>query len=216
MEDKLKSVYPGLPFLTNAVVVLASASPRRRELLGRLLPPSQFQVLAADIDESVQAGETPNNYVRRMAIEKVAKGVAMAAGLRKPGSGLLVIGADTSVVLANKIYGKPGTPEKAITMLGELGGRTHQVMSGVAVQLVGANGQVTSNSLVCTTEVEMRRATSAEIEWYVETGEPLDKAGAYAVQGFGGVLVAAVRGDYYNVVGLPLGPLVDLLRQLEL
>lgn len=210
--ENLQEIYPEIRVFGNANIVLASASPRRRELLGRLLPANRFTVLAADIDESVLTNEKPFDYVRRLAIGKAAKGAEMAQTSSQ--QDLLVIGADTSVVLGDKIYGKPGTPENAAIMLAEIAGKTHQVMSGVAVHLVKSDGSVVTDSLVCTTDVEMRPMSRAEIDWYVATGEPFDKAGGYAVQGYGGVLVAAVRGDYYNVVGLPLGPLVEMLRKL--
>lgn len=212
--ENLQELYPEVPILAKTNVILASGSPRRRELLARLLPPSSFTVLAADIDETVQPGEKPAAYVRRLALGKAAKGAELAAKVNTSTQDLLVIGADTSVVLGEKIYGKPGTPENATAMLTELAGQVHQVMSGVAIYLLQSDGQVKIDSLVCTTDVEMRLMSPAEIAWYVATGEPFDKAGAYAVQGFGGVLVAAVRGDYYNVVGLPLGPLVEMLRKL--
>lgn len=216
MPDYMQTVYPEIPLLERAVVVLASASPRRRELLARLLPLSQFVVLAADIDESVRPDELPAAYVQRVAQEKAVRGVVLAKDFAQPDRPLLILSADTSVVLGDKIFGKPGTPAKATQMLGELSGRTHQVMTGVAINVVRPDGRITTEKLLCTTDVEMRSISPVEINWYVATGEPLDKAGAYAVQGFGGVLIAAVRGDYYNVVGLPLGPLVKLLRKIAL
>jgi septum formation protein len=120
-------------------------------------------------------------------------------------------------VLGDTIYGKPGQPARAVTMLEELAGQTHQVMTGFAARLLSPQGSLLKEAVaICTTEVEIRSLTRAEIDRYVATGEPLDKAGAYAIQGFGGNLVNALRGDYYNVVGLPLVPLIALLQNFIL
>jgi septum formation protein len=212
----MQNFYPDLPILTQASVILASASPRRRELLERLLPAEHFQILAADIDESIHLNEDPSTYVGRLAQEKAAKSASLAQMQNKVRSGqaLLSIGADTSVVLDGKIYGKPSSPADAVQMLHELTGHTHQVMTSICIHLVQANGEVISKVQVATTDVEMQIASENEIAWYVATGEPLDKAGAYAIQGYGGVFIKAIKGDYYNVVGLPLVSLITMLRQL--
>jgi septum formation protein len=210
-------VFPGLTVLEKAKVALASGSPRRRELLTRLLPAANFAIISADLDESRLPGEDPLTYVRRLALSKAEVGGqkwALTDPERKP---RLVIAADTSVVLGDVIYGKPGQPDQAVTMLEELAGKTHQVISGFAARLITAQGDLLKEAVAtCTTEVEIRALTRAEIEWYVATGEPLDKAGAYAIQGFGGNLVNALRGDYYSVVGLPLVPLISLLKDFTL
>lgn len=212
--------FPGLPALEKAAVALASGSPRRRELLARLLPDSNFKIISADVDESRLPGEPPAVYVQRLALSKAQVGgnlwFAMAPQTPEPGF-KLVIAADTSVVLGDVIYGKPGQPERAARMLFELAGQTHLVMTGFAARLLSPQGSLLKEEVaICTTEVEIRPLTRLEIDWYVATGEPLDKAGAYAIQGFGGNLVSALRGDYYNVVGLPLVPLIALLRNFPL
>jgi septum formation protein len=184
--------------------------------LERLLPAEHFQVLAADIDESIHPNEDPSTYVGRLAQEKAAKSASLAQMQNKvrPNQALLSIGADTSVVLNGKIYGKPSSPSNAVQMLLELTGHTHQVMTSICTHLVQANGEVISKVQVATTDVEMQVASENEVAWYVATGEPVDKAGAYAIQGYGGVFIKAIKGDYYNVVGLPLVPLITMLRQL--
>jgi septum formation protein len=130
------------------------------------------------------------------------------------GKDILVIGADTIVVLDNVVFGKPRDEAQAGNFLESLSGRTHLVITGFAVITMnrqkGIERQEVSHTV---SEVEFRNISTAEINWYVATGEPADKAGAYAIQGYGGALIAAVRGDYYNVVGLPLGPLIEQLRK---
>ncbi|MEI6046430.1 MAG: Maf family protein [Chloroflexota bacterium] len=208
MNDK---IYPEIPVLERASLALASASPRRRELLGRLVP--SFHLIAADIDETVQLGEVPLAYVRRLALEKAEAGARLWATTSPATGERLIIGADTTVVLGDRLLGKPTSKEEAVWMLAQLSGQTHQVVTGVAVLLL-TDQQILlrRESLTVATEVEFQPLRRAEIEWYVATGEPMDKAGAYAIQGYGGALIANIRGDYYNVVGLPLAPLINLLR----
>jgi septum formation protein len=180
-------------------LVLASASPRRHELLGRL--GLTFEVLPADVDEAIRPGEPARPYVERIAQEK-----AQAVAQLRPGA--LVLAADTTVVLDERILAKPGSAEAARQMLAALSGRVHQVLT--AVCLAGA----AQASAVVSTEVRFRPLSSPEIAWYVQTGEPLDKAGAYALQGAGGFLVQAISGSHSNVIGLPLGETVALLEQV--
>ena len=180
-------------------VLLASRSPRRRELLAQL--GVEFSVVAPDIDESTVAGEGPVEYVRRLAGEK-ARAVAADAET-------LVLAADTTVELDGEILGKPTDDRDAATMLRRLSARTHRVHTGVAARLAGAEVSEVVTSLVTFTPL-----TAATIDWYVATGEPLDKAGAYAVQGAGGVFVQRVRGSVSNVVGLPLHAVVRLVGDL--
>ncbi len=209
--------YPGLHILAEAEVALASASPRRRELLARLLPPDRFRVISADIDESRLSGEAPPDYVRRLALGKAAKGAALWLAAGAATGPHLVLAADTSVVLGEAIYGKPANAAEAARMLGELAGRTHLVLTGFAARLLDREGRLQrEESAVCSTEVDLRPLTAPEIAWYAATGEPLDKAGAYAIQGYGGTFISALRGDYYNVVGLPLAPLIEMLRGFSL
>ena len=179
-------------------LILASASPRRRELLSQL--GITFTVSAADIDETPREGEAADAYVLRLAREK-----ARAVAARHPGA--WVLAADTTVALGPQLLGKPRDAEEAKAMLSRLSGRTHEVHTGVA--LAGRHEE----ALVVRTRVTFRALSSGEIAWYAGTGEPLDKAGAYAVQGRGGFLVAAVEGSPTNVIGLPLGETLALLAR---
>ena len=176
-------------------VVLASGSPRRHELLAQI--GVQFTVRVPDIDESPEPAEAPEAYVRRLAFAKAA---AVSAAADE-----LVIAADTTVELGGEILGKPVDEHDAASMLRRLSARTHRVHTGVAVR----RGEV-EVAEVCTTLVTFVELDEAMIRWYVGTGEPMDKAGAYAVQGAGGALVRLVRGSVSNVVGLPLHVVIEL------
>lgn len=181
-------------------LVLASASPRRRELLGHL--GLSFEVQPADLDERQREGEPAADYVLRLAREK-----ALAVAADRPD--VAVLAADTSVVVDGEVLGKPGADAASgAQMLRRLAGRVHQVMTGVAVARAG-----TVRARVVTTEVEMRPLSEAEIAWYVATGEGQDKAGGYAVQGRAGAFVRAVVGSPSSVIGLPLAETVELLRE---
>lgn len=180
-------------------IVLASGSPRRRELLDGL--GVSFNVVAPDIDETPYEGEAPLPYVRRLA---AAKAEAVAAD-----DDALVIAADTTIDLDGRILGKPVDATDAAAMLKALSGRTHRVHTGVAVRR-GAACRVD----VGTTMVTMTPIGDAALHWYVGTGEPLDKAGAYAIQGAGGVFVERIRGSVSNVVGLPLHLVARLAADL--
>lgn len=183
-------------------LVLASQSPRRRELLAGL--GFELDVRPANADETQRPGETPAEYVLRVARDK-ARAV--------PGD--VVLGADTAVVVKGTVLGKPADPADARRMLRTLSGEAHEVLTGVCVRRnAGALG--VELDTVVTTEVRFARLTSAQIEWYVSTAEPLDKAGAYALQGAGGVFVEAVEGSVSNVIGLPLGETLQLLRRAGL
>jgi len=176
-------------------LVLASASPRRRALLEQLGIP--LRIDPAHLDESVQQGEQAEAYVVRLAREKAA-----AVHARHPHA--TVLAADTSVVLDGAVLGKPATADEALAMLRALSGRTHQVLTAVAVAGSGAR--------LVTAAVTFAAASDAALCWYVSTGEPLDKAGAYAVQGVGGFLVERIEGSHSAVVGLPLVETLALLR----
>jgi nucleoside triphosphate pyrophosphatase len=182
---------PGLPGL-----VLASGSPRRRELLAQL--GLTFAVVAPDVDETPRPGERPGELVRRLA---AAKAAAV--------DGDPVLAADTTVEVDGEILGKPLDADDARRMLRRLSGRSHRVHTGVAVRAGERLGLD-----VVTTIVTFVPLQPAVIEWYVGTGEPLDKAGAYAIQGHGGAFVEHVRGSVSNVVGLPLTSVARLLQQL--
>jgi septum formation protein len=186
-------------------LILASASPRRRALLQQL--GMSFQMEAADIDETPLPGERPESYVLRLATTKAQ----VVASRRPRPPATVVLGADTTVAVDQAILGKPTDRADAARMLRQLSGRTHLVHTGVA--LATAHAQ-TPPSTVVTTEVDFAPLTEGEIEWYLDTGEPFDKAGAYAIQGAGGVFVASIRGSASNVVGLPLRELIDLAHEL--
>jgi septum formation protein len=181
-------------------IVLASASPRRRELLSLIGLP--HDVRPADVDESVHAGEDPVAYVDRVARAKASKVAAHARDA-------VVIAADTTVVLDHEILAKPADPPDAEAMLSRLSGRTHVVHTGIAV----ARGDRLV-SAVESVNVTFRALTDREISAYVSTGEPLDKAGAYGIQGYGATIVERVDGDYFSVMGLGLRRLVDLLGRV--
>lgn len=180
-------------------IVLASGSPRRTELLTRLGIP--HTVDPSSVEETFVDGESAGDRVARLAIAKAREVTA-----RHPDA--WVIGGDTEVVVDGESLGKPADPREAVSMLRRLAGRSHLVLSSVALLCPGAEPIVE----VVPTHVRMRAATSAELSEYVATGEPLDKAGAYGIQGLGSTLVESIRGDYTAVVGLPVGA---LLRAFE-
>jgi septum formation protein len=180
------------------VVILASASPRRRELLGRLLP--RFEVSPSEIDERLDGPVGPD-AVAAIALRKAR---AVAAG-RDTG---VVLGADTVVVLDGRAFGKPADPDQARVMLRQLGGRVHDVITGVAVV---ASGSDRTRATAVVSLVLMRDYPDAEIDAYVAGGEPLDKAGAYAIQGRGSALVGGWIGSYSSIMGLPLSATAALL-----
>ena len=182
-------------------LILASASPRRRELLSQA--GVDFEVRPVDIDETVRPGESPAGFVVRLAREKAA--AAAANHPRAP-----VLAADTVVVLGDQILGKPAGPEDAARMLGLLSGRVHQVLTGFCLLEPSFSRDATD---YVSTDVEFRPLSEADIRNYVDSGECLDKAGAYAIQGRGASLTRRINGSYTNVVGLPLAEVLILLRQ---
>ena len=185
---------------TRPRVILASQSPRRRELLS--LVGIAHEVRPANIDERYLAGESPRAHAERLAREKAAK-------IREPGA--LVIGSDTIVVIDGDVLGKPNDAADAATMLRRLSGRTHTVITAVAVAW-----QERLESGVEEAEVTFHRLSDRDITEYIATREPMDKAGAYGIQGFGATIVARVDGDYFAVMGLPLQHLVRLLGRVGL
>lgn len=184
--------------LRQPVVCLASVSPRRRELLLQIGVP--HKVVGADIDETARSGEAPRDYVVRMARQK-------ALAVRERGEILPVLAADTTVVLEDVIYGKPRDREDGIAMLRRLSGRTHEVLTAVAVANAGEVSLRLSVS-----SVRFRPLTLEECNAYWETGEPRDKAGGYAVQGAAAVFIESLSGSYSGVMGLPLFETAELLR----
>ncbi len=180
-------------------LLLASRSPRRRELLEQI--GVDYQVVAVDIDEQPLAGERPAAYVARLASEKARVGwLAQTAEIKHP-----VLAADTAVVMGSHIMGKPVDETDAFEMLQQLSGRTHQVYSGVAL----ANGK--TNVRICRSEVTFRTLLDDEIRDYWQSGEPQDKAGGYAIQGLAALFISNLNGSYSGVMGLPLFETTELL-----
>jgi len=182
------------------LILLASASPRRSELLRQL--GIAHEVRPVDVDESVRPDEAPSAYVLRLAEAKAAAlWQQLDAAQRRP-----VLAADTTVALEGEIFGKPADAAEARAMLGRLSGRTHEVHTAVAVlHAGGAAARVSSSS------VSLRELSSAEIDWYWNTGEPADKAGGYAVQGRAAVFIRHIAGSYSGIMGLPLYETWELL-----
>ena len=182
-------------------IILASASPRRAELLTQI--GVRYHQQSADIDEQIGVEETPEQAVVRLAIEK-----AVAVRGHSPLGKVLVLGADTIVVDDAEILQKPSSKEEGVAMLGQLSGSTHQVMSAVAV-VTGDRAESALNI----SQVTFRQTTDAEREAYWESGEPADKAGGYGIQGLGAIFISNLEGSYSGVMGLPLFETTKLLQQ---
>ena len=183
-------------------LILASTSPRRAEILRTVGWP--FEACPVDIDEARQPDEEAVSYVERLAGEKAQA----AAAVR--GAGSTIIGADTVVVIDAEILGKPRDEDDARRMLRQLSGQWHQVLTGIAL-IHGAPAEIRVAHE--TTEVKFAAMREDEIDWYVSSGEPLDKAGAYAIQGLGSRFIEGIRGDYFNIVGLPVRLLYQLVTE---
>jgi septum formation protein len=183
-------------------IILASASPRRAELLRQI--GVEFELAPSQVEERPHPDEAPPDYITRIARAKV---IAVA---RQREAGL-VIGADTVVVLDGCLIGKPEDEADAQRLLRQLSGRWHAVMTGVALIDLETRHEVADYDK---TLVKFAQLTDTEIEWYAKTGEPMDKAGAYGIQGLGGLFIDEIAGNYYNVVGLPLPLVYRLARQL--
>ena len=186
--------------MTALRVILASQSPRRRELLS--LVGIAHDVQPADIDESYLTGEPPRDHA-----ERLARGKAEVIAAREPDA--VVIGSDTIVVVDGDVLGKPADENDAVRMLARLAGRSHTVVTAVAVAWRGE-----TRSAVEEVEVTFHPLSRAEIDAYIATREPMDKAGAYGIQGYGATIVARVDGDYFAVMGLPLQRLIRVLDSL--
>ena len=181
--------------------ILASSSPRRRELLASIH--LDFDVVPSNIPEVRGDGESPEEYVARLSREKAA-----AVGEQHPSA--WIIAADTTVLLGEQLLEKPIDGDDAARMLATIAGKTHVVYTGVTLLNVAKSWRETR---VAESEVRMLPLDAREIDWYVATGEPLDKAGAYAVQGIGAMFIDSIHGSYTNVVGLPLATLFGMLRK---
>ncbi|MDU3348867.1 MAG: Maf-like protein [Clostridium sp.] len=185
--------------------VLASGSERRQELLHRIV--DEFNIIVSDFDEDkILFKGNVDEYVVDLA---KGKALSVKESLKEEA---IIIAGDTVVVLDDKILGKPNNEEDAYNMLKQLSGRTHRVYSGLVV-INMYNNKIEQESLY--TEVKFSNLTEEEIESYIKTGEPLDKAGAYGTQGYGGVFIEGINGCYYNVVGLPLNLLNKMLRKVK-
>lgn len=190
-------------------LILASASPRRAEILRNA--GFDFEVLPAEVDESVRPRESAAEYVRRLAEEK-ARAAAHRLAAKFKRDSAMVIAADTTVVLEEEILGKPASADDARATLRHLSGKTHDVLTGLAVLPLRDTG---IRLAVESTRVTFARMTAHEIEDYMASGEPFDKAGAYAIQARGGKFITRIEGCYFNVMGLPLARLYSILRKFE-
>jgi septum formation protein len=192
-------------------LVLASASPRRADLLRAA--GFAFDTLAVDLDEGVRAGELPAGYVRRLAMEKSARArerLGTGDGADRSGDGeLVVLGADTTVVVDGRILGKPQDDAEAASMLRQLSGRAHEVLTGLSLRT-----GVREVGSVETTNVRFGRLTEGDVDWYVASGEGRDKAGAYAIQGLASRFIPRIEGSYSNVVGLPIASVHELIVEI--
>jgi septum formation protein len=185
-------------------LILASRSPRRAEILRAAGWP--FEAVAADIDESVRQPEDAVSYVMRLALSKAQK---VAAKFTEG----LVLGADTTVLVDGEMLGQPRDDNDARRMLKLLNGRWHEVSTGVALLRAGEDAQVLMDHE--TTRVRFAEMSDEEIDWYISTGEPRGKAGAYGIQGHAALFVEEIAGDYFNIVGLPVRLVYELVRRLR-
>lgn len=184
------------------MIILASESPRRAELLRQI--GLKFEIRPSAVDEGKEPKESLESYVKRVALSKAEKA---AAGEKNA----VIIAADTIVILSKKRLGKPESPESAIAMLNKLSGKCHKVMTGLAVIDMQTGKKKTK---IVATKVWFKRLTAEEIADYARSGEPLDKAGGYGIQGKAAVFVKKIEGDYFNVVGLPLNTLYEILAAM--
>ena len=187
-------------------LILASGSPRRAEILNFV--GWEFEKRTADIDETSLQGESPEKYVRRLAEEK-------AAAVAEKYENALILGADTIVVIDEEIIGKPKDLEDARAMLQKLSGKRHEVFTGVALIKI-ENGKAETKVDLQKTKVKFAELNESEINFLVEKGEPLDKAGAYAVQAQAALFIEEIKGDYWNVVGLPINLVYEMLKSFDI
>jgi septum formation protein len=183
-------------------LILASGSPRRAELL--TAAGYSFETCAVDIDERLRDGERPADYVRRLAQEKSA---AVGSGFGQ--AGVVVLAADTSVVVGDRIFGKPRDDEEAAAMIRQLAGRAHQVLTGLSLRHASRETGGVERTAVWFTAL-----TSEDVSWYIASGEGRGKAGAYAIQGLASRFIPRIEGSYSNVVGLPIAKVHELIRQV--
>lgn len=187
-------------------IILASASERRKELLKRIV--NDYEVITSDFDESkVEFHGSEDEYVM-----KIAEGKALTVAKKFSKGNKIVIGCDTAVFFENKVLGKPKNHQDAFEMLNMLSGNVHKVYSGLAIVDISKN--IVKKECVCT-EVKFSKLSTDQILNYIKTGEPMDKAGAYGIQGYGGIFVEKIHGCYYNVVGLPINKLYGMLKEIS-
>ncbi|MFC4776459.1 Maf family protein [Paenibacillus sp. GCM10023252] len=190
-------------------LVLASSSPRRQELVASLGLSLPVRIMSTNADETIAPEWTPQQAVQELGLLKARAASAMLDKETEAGRSL-ILGADTIVVLDDDILGKPSDVEEAVSMLQRLQGRIHHVYTGVALAASNTGEETSAYRM---TQVMMKPLTLEQIRRYVDTGEPMDKAGAYGIQGLGGVLIERIEGCYFNVVGLPLSLLSDMLAE---
>ncbi len=188
--------------MDNVSVILASSSPRRQELLSLL--DISLKIVPSEVDETLREGESPEEYVRRLALTK-------AEQVAKKFPDLCVLAADTIVVVNGEILGKPRDLQEAETMLKKLSGQEHRVITGYCLRHIRAREK---RERVVSSWVKFKNLSAEEIYWYISTGEPFDKAGGYAVQGKAAFMIKEIKGSYTNVVGLPLCEVIEDLQEL--
>lgn len=198
----------------NFRIILASASPRRVTLMKNL--GLEFEILPADIDEIVEPGLSPEKVVMNLARDKAAKVMSLVQERERPGISHVIVAADTVVALGQNILGKPQDRKDAIEMLSQLSASAHYVYTGVHILKSNGQGEWQSLTDFGETRVFMRNLSAGEIAAYVDTEEPMDKAGAYALQGIGAFLVQGIEGCPANVIGLPVPKVLEMLRSLNL
>lgn len=181
-------------------IVLASGSPRRKEILENMN--LKFDIIKSEIDETTIEGESPEDLVKRLSYEK-------AHDVATRNSDSIVIGADTVVVLDGNVLGKPKDKEDAFNMLREMSGREHSVITGISMLCLDLKNEVSD---FCVSKVKFKNLSDEEIYSYIETGECMDKAGAYGIQGLGGLFVEYIKGDYFNIVGFPISSASEIFK----
>lgn len=182
-------------------IILASSSPRRKEILGNTN--LKFKIIKSNIDEVILSKESPYQVVMRLAYEK-------SMDIAYSNKDKLIIGADTVVCLDDVILGKPKDELEAIEMIKKLSGKTHQVITGISLINLDANKKIIDYVV---SYVKFKKLSHEDVIDYIQTNESLDKAGAYGIQGYGALLVEEIKGDYFNIVGLPISKLSDLLKK---
>lgn len=187
--------------MENKKIVLASASPRRKELLDTIK--LQFEIIPADIDETLESDRFSLDVIEKLALDKA---LDVSKRINYPA---LIIGSDTVVVINDQVLGKPKDKEDAFSMLKMLNGKTHKVISAIAIYNTAQDKTLVDS---VSSEVTFREMTDKEITNYIDSGEPMDKAGAYAIQGIGGIFVSSICGCYSNIVGISVFKLAEMLK----